>query len=118
MNDWVDVGNAERGVEVATCGISSYSAAAGALGLSLLRSPVFAHLSTPKDAVAPSKHHRFMEQGEHEFGWKVIPRNGKLRPSAIERTARALNNPPIVIDEANRQEGRNDDAQLLSGRTV
>ncbi len=100
MSQWVDIASPKgtRGLAVANDSKHGYSAQAGELRLSLLRSPPHAYdENTPIDFSNP--HLEWMDQGVHEFRLALIPHTGDWRDAGVIEIARQLNRPPICLAE-------------------
>jgi alpha-mannosidase len=79
-------------------GVYSCSAEPGTINLTLLRSPIYAHHEPmfPR----PDLHHRYVDQGEHEFHIRLLPYGEKAAKAEFTRQALELNQPPIYMVES------------------
>jgi len=95
---WIDIsGNDSRGA----CGLSllndskcGYSVKDGDMQLTILHSTAWSH-HIP-DTVHVNDGYRYMEQGIHEFTYKLIPHNGDWRNGNIVRKSEEYLSKPIV----------------------
>ncbi|MCC7358224.1 MAG: alpha-mannosidase [Anaerolineales bacterium] len=96
---WVDVsgpaGAAEWGLSLANDAKYAYSAQGAELGLTVLRSPVFANLTPLPPETDPDQH--FMDQGRQSFRYSLLPHTAGWRTAGTVATAAELNAPPLVV---------------------
>lgn len=87
------------GLLVINDGVYSASAEEGALRLTLLRSPIFAHHEPAHPR--PDLYPRYMEQGEHQFLFRLIPQGGERSgPNDFGRAALQFNQRQQVLLES------------------
>jgi alpha-mannosidase len=100
---WVDVSGTLRGTETAY-GVSllndgkySFSVNDAVLGLTVLRSPIYAHHVpfTPD----PEGVYTFMDQGLQRFRYVLLPHTGTWKQAQPIQRAAELNQPPVVLKE-------------------
>ncbi|MDR1948845.1 MAG: hypothetical protein LBQ38_05610, partial [Spirochaetaceae bacterium] len=91
-------GAAGAGLAVLNDGVYSCSAEGGALSLTLLRSPIYAHHEPMHPR--PDLHPRYVDQGEHEFHIQLRPCGEKTTKSELTRYALELNQPPEYVAES------------------
>ncbi|MFC4427270.1 alpha-mannosidase [Deinococcus navajonensis] len=86
-----------RGLTLINNAKYSYHAQDAELGLTVLRSPVSAH----HDPYVPAEDgdYRFMDQGEQQFTYWLLPHEGTWREADIPRHAAALTEGPVIIPE-------------------
>lgn len=100
---WVDVSGAaavaggRAGLTVITDSKHGYDADGADLGVTALRSPVFAH-HEPYLPVA-GEELRFQDQGLHAFRVVVLPHAGDWRAAGVTRAAAELHELPIALPE-------------------
>jgi alpha-mannosidase len=101
---WLDVTgstdpNGESyGLSVLNDGKYSSDVSGAEIGLTVLRSPIYAH----HDPIVPDPDglHRFTDQGIQSFTYALLPHAGDWRTAATVRHAAELNAPPMVVLEA------------------
>lgn len=107
---WVDVSGTLRGTET-VYGLSllndgkySFSVDGAVLGLTVLRSPIYAHHIpfTPD----PEGVYTFMDQGLQSFRYALLPHAGTWKQAQPIQRAAELNQPPIVLKETYHPWGR------------
>ncbi len=107
---WVDVSGILRGTETAyglsllNDGKYSFSVDGAVLGLTVLRSPIYAHHIpfTPD----PEGVYTFMDQGLQSFRYALLPHAGTWKQAQPIQRAAELNQPPIVLKETYHPWGR------------
>ena len=107
---WVDISGTLRGTETAY-GVSllndgkySFSVDGTVLGLTVLRSPIYAHhLPFTPD---PEGIYTFMDQGLQHFRYALLPHTGTWKQAQTVKRAAELNHPPIVLKETYHPWGR------------
>jgi len=100
---WVDVSGTLRGTETAygmsllNDGKYSFSVDGAVLGLTVLRSPIYAHHVpfTPD----PEGVHTFMDQGLQHFRYALLPHTVTWKQAQPIQRAAELNQPPVVLKE-------------------
>jgi alpha-mannosidase len=94
---WVDVSGADGGVSVLNDGKYSSDVLDGEIGLTVLRSPIYAWhdpFVPEEDGVYP-----FTDQGIQRFRYAILPHDGDWRSSGTVRQAMELNAEPMVVLE-------------------
>ena len=104
---WVDVSGIHRstnrpyGLSVLNDSKYSYDVAGRSIGLTVLRSPVYAH----HDPHVPESWDglSFQDQGRQRFGYALLPHAGGWEEAGTARHAAELNQPPVaIIDTGHR----------------
>lgn len=98
---WVDLSGASRvsgepyGVSILNDGKYSYDVTIRDVGLTVLRSPIYAH----HDPLAPDPEHEYsyVDQGAQRFRYAVYPHAGGWEQAETVRHAAQLNQPPVVV---------------------
>ncbi|MDR1047386.1 MAG: hypothetical protein LBL64_06400, partial [Treponema sp.] len=91
-------GTTGAGLAILNDGVYSCSAEPGTINLTLLRSPMYAHHEPMHPR--PDLHHRYVDQGEHEFHLQLLPYGEKTPKSEFSRHALELNQPPVYTVES------------------
>jgi len=91
---WVSCG----GLAVATNAKVGHDVEGGSIGVTVLRSPVYAW-HEPKE-LDPEGSSDFMDQGRHEFTVRLVPHEGDWREAGVVRLAAELNQPPWAMLES------------------
>ncbi|MBN2392669.1 MAG: alpha-mannosidase [Anaerolineae bacterium] len=107
---WVDVSGILRGTEIAyglsllNDGKYSFSVDGAVLGMTVLRSPIYAHHvpCTPD----PEGVYTFMDQGLQQFRYTLLPHTGTWQQAQPIQRAAELNQPPVVLKETYHPWGR------------
>jgi alpha-mannosidase len=107
---WVDVSGTLRETETAyglsllNDGKYSFSVDGAVLGLTVLRSPIYAHHVpfTPD----PEGVYTFMDQGLQQFRYTLLPHTGAWQQAQPIQRAAELNQPPVVLKETYHPWGR------------
>jgi alpha-mannosidase len=86
---------AAYGVSLLNNGKYSYDVNIRDIGLTVLRSPVFAH-HIPA-AVDPQGHYAFIDQGQQRFRYLLLPHAGSWEEAGTVRRAAELNQPAVVL---------------------
>ncbi|AWN21953.1 alpha-mannosidase [Deinococcus irradiatisoli] len=100
---WVDLSGlyrpsgAIRGLSVINDAKSSYSVTDAALGLTVLRSPIYAH-HDPYVPV-PGGDYRYTDQGEQQFTYWLWPHDATWREAGTARLAAVLTEGPVTLPE-------------------
>ena len=100
MGEWVDLYDEYSGICFISNGSFAYSKADDTIGLSILRSCIYADMRLDENPLPPEDY-PYMEQGEHEGSLRILFHNGNYWRGAVFNEAKAFNNPPIVICEPN-----------------
>ena len=94
---WVDVtGDVEggtAGLGVVNDAVYSYDVSGARLRMTVLRSPVYAH-HTPEQ-LEPGAQYAWMDQGQHEFRYILLPHGDSWQSAGVHRLAEALNMPAL-----------------------
>jgi alpha-mannosidase len=94
---WVDVSGTDGGVSILNDGKYSSDVLAGEIGLTVLRSPIYAWhdpFVPDGDGVYP-----FTDQGIQTFRYAILPHDGDWRAAGTVRHAMELNTEPMVVLE-------------------
>ncbi|HSL42796.1 MAG TPA: glycoside hydrolase family 38 C-terminal domain-containing protein [Anaerolineales bacterium] len=98
---WVDVSGISRGREILygfsllNDGKYSLDVNVRDIGLTVLRSPAYAH-HTPA-VLGPDGSHAFIDQGIQRFHYTLLPHAGSWETAGTVRRAAELNQPPIAL---------------------
>jgi alpha-mannosidase len=98
---WVDVSGSSRvsderyGVSIINDGKHSYDVMIRDVGLTVLRSPIYAH----HDPAVPQvgEQYSYIDQGRQRFRYAIFPHAGGWEDSGLVRLAAELNQPPIAL---------------------
>jgi alpha-mannosidase len=94
---WVDVSGEGRGLAVINDAKYGYDARGGDIGISAVRSPVWAWHS-PRE-LEQDGDFEYMDQGRQSFVVRLVPHAGDWRAAGVPRLAAELNQPPFVLIE-------------------
>jgi alpha-mannosidase len=103
-HSWVDVSGKTSasdelyGVSILNNGKYSFDVADGEIGLTVLRSPVYAH-HEPVEPQVVEADYTFMDQGVQTFRYAIYPHQGDWRDAGTVRLAAEFNQLPEVIIE-------------------
>ena len=97
---WVTVLAASKGhpaLGVLNRGTHGFDATNRELRLSLLRSPLYAHM--PTDSIGPTKdrYHDRIDQGERRFSFRILAGRAESLPERVAREAAAFNQVPFLL---------------------
>ena len=95
---WVDVSGADRGLAVVNDAKSGYDVRGGDIGISAVRSPVWAW-HDPCELEADGDFD-YMDQGRQRFRVRLVPHAGDWRAAGVVRLAAELNQPPFAMLES------------------
>jgi alpha-mannosidase len=95
---WVDVSGDGRGLAVVNDAKSGYDVRGGDIGVSAVRSPVWAW-HDPRELEADGDFD-YMDQGRQRFRVRLIPHAGDWRAAGAVRLAAELNQPPFAMLES------------------
>ncbi len=104
---WVDLTGVARGVgalygvSILNDGKYSFDVRGDTLGLTVLRSPIYAH-HVPY-APRQDERYAFIDQGLQSFAYSLLPHAGTWRGAETARRAAELNAPPVAITETCHQ---------------
>jgi alpha-mannosidase len=106
---WLDLSGAAGaaglpyGLSLLNDGKYSYDVSAQVASLTVLRSPIYAH----HDPLIPDPQHayRFIDQGEQQFTYALLPHAGDWQSAGSAQRAAELNLPPLVLLGAFRPNG-------------
>jgi len=99
--EWIDVGDNNYGLSLINNAKYSYDVEDNLLSLTVLRSPVYAH-HIPRE-LDPDEDYRYIDQGEQEFTYILLPHRGSWKDAETVSLAEGLNNPPIAFIEYNHK---------------
>jgi alpha-mannosidase len=94
---WVDVSADGRGLTVINDAKHGYDVRAGDIGISAVRSPVWAW-HAPRE-LEEGGDFRFMDQGPQSFQVRLVPHGGDPSGADVVRRAAELNQPPFALIE-------------------
>jgi alpha-mannosidase len=94
---WVDVAGSDRGLTVANDAKHGYDVRGGDLGISAVRSPVWAW-HAPRE-LEDGEDLEYQDQGRQTFLVRLIPHAGDRRAADVVRRAAELNQPPFSLIE-------------------
>lgn len=98
---WLDLSGTVRatgttyGVSLLNDGKYSFDVNVRDIGLTVLRSPVYAHHIPAQPEAGQS--YRYIDQGEQRFTYSLLPHTGGWETAGTVRRAAELNQPPIVL---------------------
>lgn len=96
---WVDVsGGGGGGLTVINDAKSGYDVTGGDIGISAVRSPVWAW-HDPRE-LEPGGDFAYMDQGRQRFHVRLVPHAGDWRDAGVVRLAAELNQPPFALLES------------------
>ncbi|MFL5955354.1 MAG: alpha-mannosidase [Gaiellaceae bacterium] len=95
---WVDVSGGGRGLAVVNDAKSGYDVRGGDIGISAVRSPVWAW-HAPRE-LEPGGDFEYMDQGRQQFRVRLVPHAGDWRDAGVVRLAAELNQPPFAMLES------------------
>ncbi|MBZ0292986.1 MAG: alpha-mannosidase, partial [Anaerolineae bacterium] len=96
---WIDISGTAReqdilyGFSLLNDGKYSQDVNLNDIGLTVLRSPVYAHHDPHK--LDPDKHYRVTDQGIQQFSYALLPHTGSWETAGTVQHAALLNQPPI-----------------------
>jgi alpha-mannosidase len=95
---WVDVSGGGRGLAVINDAKHGYDARGGDIGISAVRSPVWAwHLPRQLEEGGDFD---YMDLGPQSFTVRLVPHAGDWREAGVVRLAAELNQPPFALIES------------------
>jgi alpha-mannosidase len=94
---WVDVSGEDRGLAVLNDSKYGYDVRGGDIGISAVRSPVWAW-HDPRE-LEPGSDFEHMDLGRQEFQVRLVPHAGDWRDAGVVRLAAELNQPPFALLE-------------------
>ncbi|HWE10363.1 MAG TPA: glycoside hydrolase family 38 C-terminal domain-containing protein [Solirubrobacteraceae bacterium] len=95
---WVDVSAAGAGLSVITDAKYGYDVRGGDIGISAVRSPVWAW-HDPRE-LEPDGDFEYMDQGRQRFCVRLVPHAGDWRAAGVVRHAAELNQAPFALLES------------------
>jgi alpha-mannosidase len=107
---WVDLSgtsrvNGERyGVSIINDGKHSYDVQIRDVGLTVLRSPIYAHHDPA--VPQPERRYSYIDQGAQRFRYAIFPHGGGWEESELVRLAAELNQAPIALAGTFHPEGQ------------
>jgi alpha-mannosidase len=97
---WVDVsgrlGDQSYGIALINDSKYGFDVLGSELRMTVLRSPIYA-FHEPRQ-VEPGKQYKYMEQGEQEFTWSLLPHSGSWNEAEVVKQAVIVNAPPVVVE--------------------
>ena len=100
---WIDVSGADSkgafGFALLNDSKCSYSAKDGELRLTVLHSTAWSHHNPA--VVSEKDGYRYMEQGIHEFAYRLLPHEGDWREGDVARKAESFLSRPVALIAAN-----------------
>ncbi len=101
MQSWIDVTGISSkdgkpyGLSLLNDGKYSFDASGADLGLTVLRSPIYAHHHPAEPQ--PGEFYSYIDQGIQRFTYSLLPHAGSWREAGTVQQAAALNQPPISL---------------------
>jgi alpha-mannosidase len=95
---WADVSADGRGLAVINDAKSGYDVRGGDIGISAVRSPVWAW-HDPRE-LEPGGDFEYMDHGRQRFRVRLVPHAGDWRAAGVVRLAAELNQPPFAMLES------------------
>lgn len=101
IQDWVDISGTVRdgetpyGLSVLNDGKASVDVNVRDIGLTVLRSPIYAH-HIPSEP-QPDRAYSFIDQGRQQFTYSLLPHRGGWEDAGTVRQAAELNQPPVAL---------------------
>jgi alpha-mannosidase len=92
---WVDVSDDEGGLCLVNDAKYSYDVEGSTIGLTVLRSPVYAHHDPRK--LDPNGRYAYIDQGLQEFRYRLFPHSGAWQDALPHRLGCELNSPLIAV---------------------
>lgn len=108
--NWVDVSGYDPrsglycGLSLLNDGKYSLDAQGGDIGLTVLRSPAYAHHFPA--TLKPDGQYRFIDQGEQVFTLTLLPHSGSWQTAGTVQRAVLLNQPPVALQATVHPAGR------------
>lgn len=98
MQTWLDLSDSAGGLAIANHAAGGAHILGGTVGLTLLRSPIYAHHAphVPDNSQHVCDH---TDQGVHDFEFLLIPHSGSWQSACVPQQALLLNRPPVKITE-------------------
>ncbi|HEU5055694.1 MAG TPA: glycoside hydrolase family 38 C-terminal domain-containing protein [Kofleriaceae bacterium] len=96
-HSWVDLSGDGIGLALLNDGKYGFDVTGGDLGMTVLRSPIYAH----HDPLVPAVDgvYRYIDQGPHDFAYTLVAHRGSWREAHIPRRAAELNLPAVPLIE-------------------
>jgi len=95
---WVDISGSGAGLAVVNDAKSGYDVRGGDIGISAVRSPVWAW-HDPRE-LEPGGDFEYMDQGRQRFRIRLVPHAGDWRAAGVPRLAAELNQPAYALLES------------------
>jgi alpha-mannosidase len=98
---WIDLSGISpetgqvMGISLLNDGKYSFDVTGSNLGLTVLRSPIYAHHHPAMPE--PGKRYAYIDQGEQVFNYILLPHRGSWAEAGAVRRAAELNQPPVVL---------------------
>ena len=98
MQTWLDLSDSAGGLAIANQTAGGAHILDGVVGLTLLRSPIYAHHAphVPENSLHICDH---TDQGVHDFEFLMIPHSSSWQSACIPQQALLLNRPPVKVME-------------------
>jgi alpha-mannosidase len=110
MQSWVDVTGISRqgrqpyGLSLLNDGKYSFDAQGADIGLTVLRSPIYAHHSPAEPQLDES--YAYIDQGIQHFTYTLLPHTESWQQAGTVRSAAELNQPPIILAATCHPQGK------------
>ncbi len=107
---WIDISGSSRdtgdlyGLSILNDGKYSFDANIRDIGLTVLRSPIYAHHIPMMPQ--PDKHYSFIDQGIQRFSYTLLPHASSWEHAGTVRRAAELNQPPVALFGTYHADGR------------
>jgi alpha-mannosidase len=96
---WIDITSQDQrgayGLAILNDFACGYSVKDGDMRMTVLHSTAWSHHNP--EIVTPEDHLRYMEQGSHEFTYRLVPHAGDWREAGIARAAQSFMEPPRLL---------------------
>ncbi len=102
--EWLTIHGDDGAMSLLNDSIFAYDCNGSTVGLTVLRSPIYAHHGHPDQPcgqIDENKDYHYQEQGCREGRWRVVLHDDDWHSAAIPLLASGFNNPPLVVAEAN-----------------
>ena len=107
---WIDVSGATAesgmgyGLSLLNDGKYSFDASGSDMGLTVLRSPIYAHHNPAVPEAGTD--YSYVDQGIQHFNYTLLPHRGSWQEADVVRHAAALNQPPVVLAGTYHAQGK------------
>lgn len=99
MQGWADVSDDTYGLAILNDCKNGVDFTGSRIGITVLRSPVFAHHQPYELCAEEEEEYSFMDQGISEYSYIVEPHDGKWQDTSVVKDARLLNHPLVTMFE-------------------